>query len=375
MKRVLIVFILLFISLPLTSSTANAGGTATIGAHSHRHLDGRFVDDQLATELAPAGKFGVLVYHSSSYIRMWRIDPAFIEDVISMSTGYKLSNGEDGAGKDVAIAWLKKLKSTLVGSQVEAIAYANPSEYWVRKFFPHDRDFYLSASARRLSSLLQMTVSVPKNYDSTEYFSLTSAQVRLLQISAARMDSSSAYLDSDSLENYKLAEAKILNPTISTSWRQTLAYDLAANVNTLRNSVRVSGGKFTITSANQKVPITVINDFPQPIAVDLLIHSANEKVYVDDIPNVLIPGKSKIQVMVPLKVYASGDSGFIVTVKGHVDSVYGQSVTYPLKIAVISPIATWITGAAALVLFGAAIYKSFRRIRRNKNVNGGSVEH
>jgi hypothetical protein len=146
-------------------------------------------------------------------------------------------------------------------------------------------------------------------------------------------------------------------------------------VNTLRNSVRVSGGKFTITSANQKVPITVINDFPQPIAVDLLIHSANEKVYVDDIPNVLIPGKSKIQVMVPLKVYASGDSGFIVTVKGHVDSVYGQSVTYPLKIAVISPIATWITGAAALVLFGAAIYKSFRRIRRNKNVNGGSVEH
>jgi hypothetical protein len=62
-------------------------------------------------------------------------------------------------------------------------------------------------------------------------------------------------------------------------------------------------------------------------------------------------------------------------VKGHVDSVYGQSVTYPLKIAVISPIATWITGAAALVLFGAAIYKSFRRIRRNKNVKGESVEH
>jgi hypothetical protein len=226
-----------------------------------------------------------------------------------------------------------------------------------------------------LSSLLQKTVLISKNYDSTAYFSLTSAQERLLRISAARIDSSSAYLDSNSLENYKLAEVKLLNPTISASWRQTLAYDLAANVNTLRNSVRVSGGKFTITSANQKVPITVINDFPQPIAVDLLIRSANEKVYVDDIPNVLIPGKSKIQVMVPLKAYASGDSGFIVTVKGHIDSVYGQSVTYPLKIAVISPIATWITGAAALVLFGAAILKSLRRIRRNKSAKGDSDEH
>lgn len=372
MKRVFLVLIILFMSLP---TAANAASVATISSPSHRHLDGTFADDALATELAPTGKFGALVYGSSLYVSLWRIDPAFIEDVQSMSVGYKLSGGADGVGKDVAIAWLKKLKASLVGSRIEAIAYGNPSEYWIRKFFPHDRNFYLSASAQRLSALLQRNVAAAKNYDSTQYFSLTSAQERLLRISAARIDSSSAYLDSASLENYKLDEAKILNPTISPSWRQTLAYDLAANVNTLRNSVRVSDGKFTITSAEQNVPITVINDFPQPIAVDLLIHSANEKVYVEDIPNVLVPGKSKVQVLVPLKVYASGDSGFIVTVKGHVDSVYGQSVTYPLKIAVISPIATWITGAAALVLFGAAILKSLRRVRRNKGVKGELREH
>ena len=46
--------------------------------------------------------------------------------------------------------------------------------------------------------------------------------------------------------------------------------------------------------------------------------------------------------------------------------MYGQDVTYPLKIVVISPVATWITGAAALVLFGAAILKSLRRIRRGR---------
>ena len=378
MKRALFalaVLPVLFLSFFSFSSVAQASSVATISAPSHRHLDGTFSDDLLATELAPDGKFGKLVYGNFVYTKFWRIDPAFIEDIQSMSVGYKLSSGVDGVGKDSAIAWLKKLKQNLVGARVEAIAYGNPSEYWVRKFFPHDGGYYLSASAQRLSALLEKNVEVSKGYDSTQYFSLTSAQERLLRISAARIDSSSAYLESSSLEKYKLDEVKMLNPTISASWRQTLAYDLAANINTLRNSVRVSGGKFTITSANQQVPITVINDFPQPIAVDLSIHSANEKVYVDDISNVLVPGKSKVQVLVPLKVYASGDSGFIVTVKGHVDSVYGQTVTYPLKIAVISPIATWITGAAALVLFGAAILKSLRRIRRKKSARGETLEH
>jgi hypothetical protein len=206
----------------------------------------------------------------------------------------------------------------------------------------------------------------PTAYNASNYFSLKSTQVRLLQTASARTDASAAYLDSQQLENYKLSEIKILNPALTSNNRDDLAYDLAAVVNSLRDSVRVSTGKFTITSTNQKLPITITNDFAQQMTVDLRIRSTNERIFVDDIKSVTIPGKSKLQVLVPVTVYTSGDSGFVVTILGKNGSVYGQSVTYPLKIAVISPVATWITTAAAVVLFGAAILQSLRRIRRGR---------
>ncbi len=363
MKKVALALTVLFLSLPVP---AHAASTVTLTAPSHRHLDGTFTDDQLAKDLEPAGKYGAPLFNNYSSVNTWKIDPSFIEDIQAMSLGYKVAGVGEGKGKDVAGAWLKRLKAVTQGDRIEAIVYANPSEYWIAKFFPHDRDFLLNVSAARLTRILERYVYPPKGYETQGYFSLTSPQARLMNIAEDRVALSAAYLQSGQLEDYKLAELKILNASLTSSQRQSLAYDLAAVVNELRNSVRVSTGKFTITSANQKVPITLTNDFAQPIAVDLLIRSTNEKIYVDNIENVLVAGKSKIQVMIPIKTFASGDSGFVITVKGHTGGVYGQDVTYPLKIVVISPVATWITGAAALVLFGAAILKSLRRIRRGR---------
>ena len=187
-----------------------------------------------------------------------------------------------------------------------------------------------------------------------------------MQAAASRTNASAAYLDSAELENYKLSEFKILNPQLSSNNRQDLAYDLAGLVNSLRDRVRVSTGKFTITSTNQKLPLTITNDFAKPITLDLIIRSTNERIFVSNIKHVSLAGKSKLQVLVPVKVYTSGDSGFVVTIRGSNGNVYGQSVTYPLKIAVISSVATWITTTAAVVLFGAAILKSFRRFRRGR---------
>lgn len=363
MKKLILALAILFISLPTASQAA---GSITLTEPTYRHLDGSFINDKLAKDLATDGRLGTLVYRASQYVSTWKIDPALIEDVVAMTQGYKVSGVGDGTGKDVAAAWLLQLKRVISGSRVEAIVYGNPSEYWVSKFFPHDREYLLSASAARLSTLLGKKVITPSTYNSQKYFSLTSSQARLMQIASARTGASAAFLDSAQLENYKLSEVKILNPELSSNNRQDLAYDLAALVNTLRDSVRVSTGKFTITSTNQKLPITVTNDFAQPITVDLLIRSTNERIFVSDIQNISLAGKSKLQVLVPVKVYTSGDSGFAVTVRGINGTVYGQTVTYPLKIAVISPVATWITTAAAVVLFGAAIVKSLRRFRRGR---------
>ncbi len=365
MKRIALALTLLFISLPISAHASNA---VTITAPSHRHLDGTFIDDKLSQELAPSGRLGQLVFLGTRYVTTWRVDPALLEDIQAMSQGYSVSGQGEGVGKDVAISWLNQFQRDIANRRVEAIVYANPSEYWVNKFFPHDRDFLLSVSGKRLSLLLNRVVGVPKNYDATNYFSLTQSQVRLLNISNSRLAASASYMDSPELENYKLSAVKVLNPSLTATARQSLSYDLAGIVNQLRGSVRVSTGKFTITSTNQKLPVTVTNDFPQQIVVDLLIHSTNERISVGDISSVTIPGKSKVQVMVPITVFTSGDSGFSITIKGRSGVVYGQTVIYPLKIAVISPIATWITGAAGVVLLGAAILQSLRRLRKGKKV-------
>jgi hypothetical protein len=364
MKKVILALALIFISLPYTAA---ASGSATLTEPTYRHLDGSFINDRLAKDLASDGRLGILVYRASKYVSSWKIDPALIEDVIAMSHGYKVSGVGDGIGKDIAIAWLAQLKKVTAGSRVEAIAYGNASEYWINKFFPHDREYVLSASGSRLSALLGRNVLTPTAYYSQKYFSLSASQVRLMQAAAARTNASAAFLDSAELENYKLSEIKILNPALTSNNRQDLAYDLAALVNSLRDRVRVSTGKFTITSTNQKLPITVTNDFEKSMTVDLLIRSTNERIFVTDIKKVTLSAKSKLQVLIPVKVYTSGDSGFVVTIRGVNGNVYGESVTYPLKIAVISPVATWITTAAAVVLFGAAILKSLRRLRRGRN--------
>ena len=366
----------LVITFTSISFSVHAASSVTLTAPSHRHLDGTFTDDKLATELTPSGKYGNLIYNSSKYVDVWRIDPSFIEDIQAMTVPYKVSGigaTSDGVGKDVANAWLNQLRRVIAVHRVEAVVYANPSEYWINKFMPHDRGFLLSVSASRLSNLLQHFVYPSAAYDSQKYFPLISTQVRLMKISNARIQASASFLDSTSLETYKLSEVKLLNPTLTTTQRQLLAYDLAAQVNTLTNSIRISSGKFTITSTNQRVPITVINDFPKPVLVNLTTRSTNERVFVGDIPNIAVPAKSKIQVMVPIKVYTSGDSGFVGTLTTKSGAAFGQTVTYPLKIAVISGIATWITTIAAVILFGAAILQSLRRIRRGSNKKEGKA--
>jgi Family of unknown function (DUF6049) len=363
MKKFFVSVLVLFFLLP---APAHASSVVTLTAPTHRHLDGIFFDDKLATELSPTGKYGTLIYNPSIYLSSWKIDPAFIEEIQAMTLGYQVSGVGPGTGKDIAIAFMDRLKKITIGSHVEAIAYANPSEYWIKKFMPHDRGYILSVSATRLDALLQQTTHAPTEYMSQKYFSLTTPQARLLGIASARIQSAASFLDSPILENYKLSEVKLLSSMLNSTQRQGLAYDLAAQVNTLRDSIRISSGKFTITSANQKLPVTITNDFPKPAVVNLNINSTNQKINVDDIKSVSVPAKSKVQVLIPITSYTSGDSGFTITLTTRDGSVFGQTITYPLKIAVISPVATWITSAAAIVLFGAAIFKSLRRIRRGK---------
>jgi hypothetical protein len=143
--------------------------------------------------------------------------------------------------------------------------------------------------------------------------------------------------------------------------------DLNQSAAALSNKLRLAPGRFTVTSSSQNLPITIINDFPGVAKVNLIINSLNERVSAHDIKGLTVPGKSKVQVMVPVKVLTSGDSALSVVAANSKGDVVSETQIYDLSLKVISPIATWITSAAAITLFLAAILQSLRRVRRKRS--------
>ena len=115
------------------------------------------------------------------------------------------------------------------------------------------------------------------------------------------------------------------------------------------------------------MPITLVNSFPHPIDVQMNVFPRNARIIVNSKQNLTLLPKSKTQVFVSVYVLTSGHSGLTVSLSTKSGTQLGDAAVYPLNIRVISPIATWLTTGAAILLFLAASVQSIRRIRkRNK---------
>jgi Family of unknown function (DUF6049) len=369
--RICRALLLVLLTIPIAAITSPATHAARssllfITAPSHRTLGGLFLDDQLATELSPVGSIGSLLYLKNSELIQWAVDPSLVEEVVDMSDGYKLADGTAGAGQDFAKNFLERLKNLATIGRVDAMVYGNPSEYWVQRLTPHEHNYILQASQKRLALLLGQPVGAPTSYVNQKYFSLARQSVLDIRDDYNTIQSSAIYMAPTDLDNYRLSLTRLFNPSMSGATRSTLTGDLNAAVLNLSKSIRLAPGRFTITSSSQKLPITVINDFPNSAKIDLSINSLNEKVLVEDIHNITVPGKSKVQVLVPVKVLTSGSSALTIVVQNSRGDQLSDLQIYSLSLAVISPIATWITTGAAIILFFAALLQSLRRIRRRR---------
>lgn len=337
-----------------------------VTAPAHQLLDGRFIDDQLAAELSPVGSLGKLLYLKGGAGLRWSVDPALIGEVTSMSKGYLLLDKSSGVGQDFAKNFLAQLTYLASTGRVDAMVYANPSQYWVGRLTPHEKNYLLLASQERLATLLQKPVGMPLTYFSTSYFTLSRESVTQIRDSYATIQSRAIYMAPADLNNSRLSLMRLLNPALSTDRRSLFLADSSKSIQTLRTNIRLAPGRFTVTSSTQKLPITIINDFPVSATVNLHINSLNERVLAHEINRIVVAGKSKVQVLVPVKVLTSGDSALNIGVQNSRGDALSEEQVYPLSLKVISPIATWITTAAAITLFVAAILQSLRRIRRRR---------
>jgi cytochrome oxidase assembly protein ShyY1 len=91
-------------------------------------------------------------------------------------------------------------------------------------------------------------------------------------------------------------------------------------------------------------------------------------VIVSSLDSIEIAGEEKRQVLLPIEALASGNSGLLAQLTNLDNKPVGYPVNISLNLSVISPITTWITLGAAVLLIVAAMVQSWRRVRRRKNV-------
>jgi hypothetical protein len=159
---------------------------------------------------------------------------------------------------------------------------------------------------------------------------------------------------------------QLLNPNLDDEKLNMLVKDFDQSVTKMRSKLKIKSTKFTVTSENEELPITIVNDFDSAVKLKLSTRALNSKVEVAPVEEITVAAKSKQQLLLPLKVLAPGESRLLTQLTNLENKPVGYPVYINLKLAVISPVATWITSGAAILLFIAALVQSVRRVRRRK---------
>jgi hypothetical protein len=362
-RKFLTLSVLIFLSSFIIIPNANAAQVVKISEPTHRLADGVFFNDLLAQKLAPSGSLGQAVYLNSQSVNNWLVDPATIDEIIAMSNGYGISDGTAPAGQEIAKSWLAQFTKVTRNKKITPITYGNPSSFWVNEIMPDQIAYLNEISKFKLESFLSRPVEKSGGAEA-EKQRFNKASVSVLKYGQRQINLLSTLLEKKQLEDNQLRLLKLLNPNLDEKLFLDLLKDYDKSISIMRANLNVKNTKFTVTSSKEELPITVVNDYDQVVRLKLSTRAMNSKVSVAQIEEIELEAKSKKQVLLPVEVFAAGDSRLLVQLTNLENKPVGYPVYIDLKLSVISPVATWITTAAAVLLFIAALVQSVRRVRR-----------
>ena len=363
MRKFLTLSVLIFLSSFIIIPNANAAQVVKISEPTHRLSDGVFFNDLLAQKLAPSGSLGQAVYLNTQSVNNWLVDPATIDEIIAMSNGYGISDGTAPTGQEIAKSWLTQFTKVTRNKKITPITYGNPSSFWVNEIMPDQIAYLDEISKFKLESFLSRPVEKSGGAEA-EKQKINKTSLSVLKYGQRQINLLSTLLEKKQLEDNQLRLLKLLNPNLDEKLFFNLLKDYDKSVSIMRAKLNVKNTKFTVTSSKEELPITVVNDYDQVVKLKLSTRAMNSKVSVAQIEEIELEAKSKKQVLLPIEVFAAGDSRLLVQLTNLENKPVGYPVYIDLKLSVISPVATWITTAAAVLLFIAALVQSVRRVRR-----------
>jgi hypothetical protein len=332
----------------------------------HTNFEGAFRDNELAASLLPNGKLGKLIFSSSSSENTFLIDAALVDEVELMAKGYSFDGKEDQGGQKTAQNWLFRLKYATAGRNVVALPYGNPDEKLLKSIAPGELTFYSHYAQAKLEATLGQSVSAESgwvvgrsNIGSSLRAEYSSERKLLADLSTITT--------SEEVSNLRARIAIVLNPLLKDEDRYYYSYNAKSAVQKLSDRLKVSPGRYQITSRSAKLPITLINNLETGTVVSVSLIPLNSRIQVENLPNIVIGPKSRLQIMVPIKVIAPGSTLVLARLMNSKGQLVGQVSNLNLTATIIDSRVAWFTTGAAALLFVGAIAQSVRRIRRSRS--------
>jgi len=364
MKKLILLLTMLLVVLPLSPAKA-ADSIVRITSMAHQTFTGEFRNDDLAQELTPSGSLGLLVYTPRSNNKTWVIDAALIDEVIAMSGDYTLATDATPGGKDIAAAWLKQLRQITYGQQVIALAYGNPDVSLAQRLAPSELKNYYAYGKTQLEAALGRTVrSEPDGGWSTGKSGLSYPLRKAYGDNRKALTRLSKVVNDPQLITMRAQLSKLLSPKLDKDSRDFYSYSARTAVDAMVRKLRINSGKYQITTASVKLPITVINEFDSDVTINISLLPINSRVIVDSFDAVTIPAQSKKQLEMVVDVIAPGQTTVSAQIIDNAGNEIVPEAILTLNSTVIDSRVTWFTTGAAILLLLAGVAQSVRRVRR-----------
>jgi hypothetical protein len=361
---IILTFLATAVFLPQSASATTR--SIELVERPHQLLDGRFIDDELATLLSPSGRLGLLVYTPSLTQTRWFIDAALLDEVADMADGYELASEEDGVGVEVAAAWLAQLRIATAGAIITPIAYGNPDLGLAKRLAPSELAFYQKFGAQRVAFHLGRAISADKTVFKSSVSKLSGPDRKNYTTNRQAISKLSTVVTAPELEIFRARLAILLSPSINGESAEVFAQSAIDGVTQQQNKLRVNPGKYALTSESGKVPLTLVNGFSTPVKINLIFRASNIRVIVDDIREITLDPQSRTQMAVPYTVITSGSTQLNAVLTNSQGKWLGPSSKLALSMTLIDSRVAWFTTTAAVLLFIGAGAQTFRRIRKGR---------
>lgn len=358
MKRILLLITsLVLLQFLSPSSLLAADAPIYLTSIANRNFQGEITNKDFEKSLEPTGDLGILIYQSVAKSKTWVIDAALLDDV-----RYLISQDSE-----IASAWLERLRKVVGGDPVYATAYGNPDIKYLQNLAPSELSFYYQVGEKRVADTLNRNVRSEKGSGYAMKRANIGNDLRQF-FNAARQEFSilSTVVNPAIIESDRAKIGQLFNPLLDSDARDELLSDFELGQTKFIAKLRIVSGRYQITTANQKMPITLVNDFDSPAEVDLLFTPLNNRVVFPEYRGITLAPKSKIQVSVPIKTIAAGDTMVVARFENGKGKVVGATAILDLSSTIISPAVSRFTTGAGLVLILAAIAQSVRRIRKSR---------